>query len=115
MTTKTLIAALSAPLAFAGCLHAQNPVIVEQAPTVEYLQPASTVVYMQAPVVNIGRHHGNLRAAQQNIVSAYQSVQNAQAANDGQLGGHAQRAKELLIQADYELRQAANVSNAERR
>lgn len=78
-------------------------------------EPAPTIVYMQAPVVNIGRRHGNLRSAQGSIVDAFQRIQDAQRANDGQLGGHAQRAKELLIQADIELRQAANVANAEGR
>jgi hypothetical protein len=68
-----------------------------------------------SPVVNIGNNHGNLRRAQQSIVSAYQSISSAQADNDGQLGGHAARAKELLVQADQELRLAANVSNAEGR
>jgi hypothetical protein len=67
------------------------------------------------PVVNIGQRHGNLRNAQINIVQAYQFVQMAQQDNDGQLGGHASRAKELLMQADAELRQAANVSNQEGR
>jgi hypothetical protein len=69
----------------------------------------------QAPVVNIGDRHGNLREAQRNIVEAYRMIDEAQRANDGQLGGHAQRAKDLLTQADYELRQAANVSNREGR
>jgi hypothetical protein len=116
MTFKSLLiaAALCTGLISAVPAHAQNPVAVEQQPVVEYV-PAPTVIYMQAPVVNIGRRHGNLRNAQGFIVQAFQEVGNAQAANDGQLGGHAQRAKELLIQADAELRQAANVSNAEGR
>ena len=71
--------------------------------------------FAQAPAVNIGNNHGNLRRAQQSIVSAYQSINAAQADNDGQLGGHAQRAKDLLVQADQELRLAANVSNSEGR
>jgi hypothetical protein len=58
----------------------------------------------QAPVVNISNHHGNLRSAQQHIVQAYQYINKAQQANDDQLGGHAQRAKDLLVQADQELR-----------
>jgi hypothetical protein len=81
---------------------------------VEYVQQPN-VVYVQAPVVNISNRHGNLRSAQQDIVNAYQKIQNAQAANDGQLGGHAQRAKDLLAQADAELRLAANVANSEGR
>ncbi len=115
MKTKTAFAAfaLCAAAMFGGSAisHAQQ-VIYEPAPV--SAQP-QTVVYLQAPVVNIGNRHGNLRNAQGNIVQAYQRIERAQAANDGQLGGHAQRAKELLIQADIELRQAANVANAEGR
>ena len=69
----------------------------------------------QAPVVNIGTRHGNLRNAQEHLVQAYQYINKAQAANDDQLGGHAQKAKDLLVQADQELRMAANVSNSEGR
>jgi hypothetical protein len=74
------------------------------------------MMFAQAPVVNIDRYrHGNLASAQSYIVQAYQSINKAQEANDGQLGGHAQRAKDLLTQADAELRLAANVSNQEGR
>jgi len=73
------------------------------------------VVYAQAPVVNIGTRHGNLRAAQGYIVQAYQRLDRAQVANQDQLGGHAQRAKELLTEADMEIRLAANVANSEGR
>lgn len=76
---------------------------------------SAVMVFAQTPPVNIGARHGNLRAAQEYIASAYQRIDQAQRANDGQLGGHAQRAKDLLMQADEELRQAANVSNAEGR
>jgi hypothetical protein len=89
-------------------------VTLAQSPVVEYVQEP-TVVYIQAPVVNISNRHGNLRSAQENIVNAYQRINQAQAANQGQLGGHAQRAKDLLAQADAELRQAADVANAEGR
>jgi len=65
------------------------------------------------PNVNIGWHHGNLRNAQENIVAAFEYIQQAQRANDGQLGGHAARAKELLAEANEELRMAADVANAE--
>lgn len=73
------------------------------------------VVFAQAPVVNIYRRHGNLRAAQIAIVQAYQKIDAAQRENQDQLGGHAQRAKDLLTQADEELRLAANVANQEGR
>ena len=69
--------------------------------------------FAQAPVVNIDPHrHGNLAAAQNYIVQAYQKIDVAQRDNKEHLGGHAQRAKELLTQADAELRQAANVANS---
>src|SRR5271170_7373638 len=109
------VTALCASTAFTGAAFAQSPTVVyEQAPPVVYAQPPA-IVYMQAPVVNIGTRHGNLRNAQSDIVQAYQKIETAQRDNDGQLGGHAQRAKELLIQADAELRLAANVANAEGR
>jgi len=65
----------------------------------------------QQPTVNIGERHGNLRAAQEHIVQAYQLVGDAQTANDARLGGHAGKARQLLIQADQELRLAADVAN----
>jgi len=67
----------------------------------------------EGPVVNIGERHGNLRNAQINIVQAYHFVQMSQHDNHGELGGHAAHAKDLLMQADAELRAAADVSNAE--
>ncbi len=70
------------------------------------------VLIAQAPVVNIGTRHGNLRSAQQYVVQAYQKLEAAQSANEDQLGGHAQKAKNLLSQADAELKLAANASNA---
>ena len=74
------------------------------------------VAQQQGPVVNIDPHrHGNLAAAQSFIVQAWQKINRAQSANEDQLGGHAQRAKDYLVQADQELRLAANVSNSEGR
>ncbi|HYG07113.1 MAG TPA: hypothetical protein VD865_12010 [Stenotrophomonas sp.] len=69
------------------------------------------VAQAQQPVVNIGERHGNLRAAQEHIVQAYQLVGDAQQANDARLGGHAGKARQLLIQADQELRLAADAAN----
>jgi uncharacterized protein YpuA (DUF1002 family) len=69
------------------------------------------VAQAQQPVVNIGDHHGNLRTAQEHIVAAYQLVGQAQQDNRQGMGGHAERARQLLIQADQELRQAATSAN----
>jgi len=70
------------------------------------------VMFAQAPVVNIGTKHGNLRAAQGFIVQAYQKIDAAQADNHDELGGHAGKAKEFLEKADAELRQAASYADA---
>jgi hypothetical protein len=67
---------------------------------------------VSVPYVDINpQRHGNLAAAQDNIVQAFGHISDAQHDNDGQLGGHAQRAKELLSQANQELRIAADVAN----
>jgi hypothetical protein len=73
-------------------------------------------MFAQEPARDIDPHrHGNLASAQGYIVDAWQKINKAQQANEDQLGGHAQRAKELLLQADEELRLAANVANENRR
>ena len=75
----------------------------------------SGVLIAQQPVVDIGNRHGNLRAAQQYIQAAWQRIDSAQVDNNYNLGGHAGRAKDLLVQADEELRLAANVANQHER
>lgn len=69
----------------------------------------------QTPGVDIGRRHGNLRDAQETIAQAVRLIERAQHDNQDQLGGHAQKARDLLMQADVELRLAADVSNSEGR
>jgi hypothetical protein len=70
------------------------------------------IVFAQGPVVNIDSHkHPNLAGAQSSIVQAYQLIDKAQSANKDELGGHGEKAKQLLVQADAELRAAADVSN----
>ncbi|MGE8186101.1 hypothetical protein [Pseudomonas sp. NPDC086278] len=63
------------------------------------------------PSVNIGDRHGNLRGAQEHIVQAWRLVDEAQQDNNYRLGGHAGRAKELLSEANEELRLAADTAN----
>lgn len=66
----------------------------------------------QAPYVNIDpNRHGNLASAQNYILQAYNCISDAQHDNHGQLGGHAARAKDLLSQANDELRLAADEAN----
>jgi hypothetical protein len=56
--------------------------------------------------------HPNLAAAQRLSTQAFEKVTPAQRANEFDLNGHAQKAKELLEQANQELKQAAEASNA---
>jgi hypothetical protein len=72
-----------------------------------------TVLFAQRPAQNIdaGRHP-NLAAAQRLCNDAYYKVVAAQQSNEFDLGGHAQKAKDLLTQAGEELKLAALASNA---
>jgi len=65
--------------------------------------------------MNIRSRHGNLRAAQGYLVQAWQRINRAQRDNDDQLSGHGQRAKDFLMQANEELKSAAQTSSAEGR
>ncbi|HEX8712802.1 MAG TPA: hypothetical protein VF730_13075 [Terracidiphilus sp.] len=63
------------------------------------------------PQRDIGRRHPNLAAAQRLAQQAYERIVAAQQANEWDLGGHAQRAKDLLEQASRELKEAAMTAN----
>lgn len=77
---------------------------------------AGIAAYAQQPAQNIDpRRHGNLAAAQASIEQAYNDTVRAQQANQGQLGGHGERAKELLREAANELKAAAMTLNSEGR
>jgi hypothetical protein len=71
-----------------------------------------SVVLAQKPARNIsGKRHPNLAAAQRLSSQAYQKIIAAQQANEWDMSGHAQKAKELLDQANNELKQAAEAAN----
>lgn len=55
--------------------------------------------------------HPNLAAAQRLAHQAWERISAAQAANEWDLGGHAQKAKDLLDQANIELKAAAEAAN----
>ena len=70
----------------------------------------------QKPGRNVsGVLHPNLAAAQSLIQQAYDKIVEAQRANEYDLGGHAQKAKEHLEAASREIKLAAEVSNQEHR
>jgi hypothetical protein len=67
---------------------------------------------MKPPSENISaKRHPNLAAAQKHLDMAFEKIQAAQAANEWDLAGHAQKAKELIDQASRELKQSAETSN----
>jgi hypothetical protein len=59
-----------------------------------------------------GRRYPNLVAAQRLTAQAYSKIVAAQRANEFDREGHAQKAKELLDQANAELKLAAHAANA---
>jgi hypothetical protein len=61
-----------------------------------------------------GRRHPNLAAAQRLSRQAFEKIMAAQRANEWDMGGHAQKAKELLDQVNIELKAAAEQANENR-
>ncbi|MGA2572380.1 MAG: hypothetical protein ABSF23_17880 [Terracidiphilus sp.] len=58
-----------------------------------------------------GPRHPNLMAAQDLINQAYDRITAAQEANEWDMGGHAAKAKDLLLKAKQEVRLAAEAAN----
>ncbi len=56
--------------------------------------------------------HPNIAAAQRLSQQAYAKIVAAQKANEYDMEGHAQKAKELLEQVNLELKEAAQAANA---
>jgi hypothetical protein len=66
----------------------------------------------QLPVNNISaQKHPNLAAAQRLSQQAFERISAAQQANEFDMDGHAEKAKDLLQQANEQLRVAANYAN----
>lgn len=57
------------------------------------------------------RRHPNLAAAQRLIDQAYAKISAAQGANEFDMSGHAAKAKDLLEQANREIKEAAESAN----
>lgn len=55
--------------------------------------------------------HPNLAAAQRLTQQAWERIQDAQRANEWDMHGHAQKAKDLLDEANRELKLAAEAAN----
>jgi hypothetical protein len=64
------------------------------------------------PKTNVSpARHPNLAAAQRFSQQAYEKIVAAQQANEWDMQGHAQKAKDLLDQANNELKAAAGAAN----
>ena len=70
------------------------------------------VATAQRPKQNVSAgRHPNIAAAQRLSEQAWQKIVAAQEANEWDMQGHAQKAKELLDQANKELKLAAEAAN----
>jgi hypothetical protein len=70
------------------------------------------VTFAQRPETDIDpARHPNLAEAQHHILQAAEKIDEAQKMNKYELGGHAEKAKQLLDQASRELKQAAEYAD----
>jgi len=66
----------------------------------------------QEPVLDInGSLHPNLAAAQRHVVEANRAVAMAQKDNKWDMHGHAEKARQLLVEVNNELKAAAETAN----
>jgi hypothetical protein len=71
-----------------------------------------TALAAQAPVQDINpAHNPNLAEAQRLIGQAYQKIDVAQRGNHDDMKSHAEKAKQLLSQANVELKMAADAAD----
>jgi hypothetical protein len=71
-----------------------------------------TAVLGKAPVGHVPKPHPNLAATQKLLAEAWEKIVAAQKANEFDLDGHAQRAKDLIDQANAEVKLAVESANA---
>ncbi len=70
------------------------------------------VAVAQKPAENVsGKRHPNLAAAQRLSQQAFEKITAAQQANEWDMDGHAAKAKDLLDQANQQLKLAAEAAN----
>ncbi|HTS07827.1 MAG TPA: hypothetical protein VMP68_19795 [Candidatus Eisenbacteria bacterium] len=66
----------------------------------------------QEPVIDINASvHPNLAAAQRHVVEANRAVELAQKDNKWDMHGHAEKARQLLVEVNNELKAAAETAN----
>jgi hypothetical protein len=70
------------------------------------------IAIAEQPAQNVSKgKHPNLAAAQRLSNQAFEKITAAQQANEWDMQGHAKKAKDLLEQANNELKQAAQAAN----
>lgn len=73
---------------------------------------SGSAAFAKEPVENMNpKLHPNIAAAQRLSRQAYNKIVAAQQANEWDMNGHAQKAKELLDQVNQELKLAAEAAN----
>ena len=79
---------------------------------VSMLMLTGSAAFAKEPVENVNpKWHPNLAAAQKLSRKAFEKIVVAQQANEWDMEGHAQKAKELLDQVNNELKLAAEAAN----
>jgi hypothetical protein len=82
------------------------------APLVASLLLIGGIAIAEQPAQNVSKgKHPNLAAAQRLSNQAFEKITAAQQANEWDMQGHAKKAKDLLEQANNELKQAAQSAN----
>ena len=82
---------------------------------VSMLMLAGSAAFAEEPMRNVNpKRHPNIAAAQRLSQKAYEKIVAAQQANEWDMNGHAQKAKELLDQVNHELKEAAEAGNRHR-
>jgi hypothetical protein len=131
MQMKRTMAVLAAGALWAVVACAQQPAYEQppayQAPPANQQQPNQSApsqppTYQQQsdqpppgarePTLNVSPYrHGNIARAQEYSRYAFDAMTQAQQSNEFDMGGHAERAKQLLAQANDEMKLAAEWAN----
>ena len=77
---------------------------------------SAAVAFAKEPATNVSaKKHPNIAAAQEFSHRAFEKLEAAQKANEFDMDGHAQKAKDLLDQANAEMKLAAEAANADKK
>jgi hypothetical protein len=90
----------------------QPPPPAGQQPPSYQQQPDQPPPGAREPTLNVSPYrHGNIASAQEYSRYAFDAMTQAQQSNEFDMGGHAERAKQLLAQANDEMKLAAEWAN----